>query len=58
MFAVIFNCGNLFLRIAGKTAKIAKIRTRKPEPACHTVCDNIAKITTKMGVLGSYFIEN
>ena len=32
MFAVIFICGNLFLRIAGKTAKIAKIRivrTRK-----------------------------
>ena len=28
MFAVIFICGNLFLRIAGKTAKIAKIRTR------------------------------
>ena len=26
MFAVIFVCGNLFLRIAGK---IAKIRTRK-----------------------------
>ena len=26
MFAVIFICGNLFLRIAGK---IAKIRTRK-----------------------------
>ena len=29
MFAVIFICGNLFLRIAGKTAKNAKIRTRK-----------------------------
>ena len=27
MFAVIFICGNLFLRIAGKTAKIS----------CHTV---------------------
>ena len=26
---VIFIWGNLFLRIAGKTAKIAKIRTRK-----------------------------
>ena len=29
MFAVIFIWGNLFLRIAGKTAKIAKIITRK-----------------------------
>ena len=29
MFAVIFIGGNLFLRIAGKIAKIAKIRTRK-----------------------------
>ena len=29
MFAVIFICGNLLLCIAGKTAKIAKIRTRK-----------------------------
>ena len=27
--SVIFICGNLFLRIARKTAKIAKIRTRK-----------------------------
>ena len=26
MFAVIFICGNIFLRVAGKTAKI---RTRK-----------------------------
>ena len=32
MFAVIFICGNLFLRIAGKTAKIAKIRSRKNFP--------------------------
>jgi len=29
MFAVIFICGNLFLRVAGKIAKNAKIRTRK-----------------------------
>ena len=29
MFALIFIYGNLFLRIAGKTAKIAKIRTCK-----------------------------
>ena len=29
MFGVIFICGNLFLRIAGKTAKIAKIRSHK-----------------------------
>ena len=29
MFAVIFICGNLCLRIAVKIAKIAKIRTRK-----------------------------
>ena len=29
MFAVIFICGNLFLQIAGKIAKIAKIRTGK-----------------------------
>ena len=29
MFAVIFICGNLFLRIAGKIAKITKFRTRK-----------------------------
>ena len=29
MFEVIFICRNLFLRIAGKIAKIAKIRTRK-----------------------------
>ena len=29
MFAVIFICGNLFLRIAGKIAKIEKIRSRK-----------------------------
>ena len=29
MFAVIFICGNLCLRIDGKIAKIAKIRTRK-----------------------------
>ena len=29
MFAVIFICGNVFVRIAGKIAKIAKIRTRK-----------------------------
>ena len=28
-FAVILFCGNLFLGIAKKTAKIAKIRTRK-----------------------------
>ena len=28
-FAVIFICGNLFLRIAGKNAKNAKIRTHK-----------------------------
>jgi len=28
-FAVILFCQNLFLRIAEKTAKIAKIRTRK-----------------------------
>ena len=28
-FAVNFICGNLFWRIAGKTAKIAKIRIRK-----------------------------
>ena len=27
--AIIFICGNLFLRIAGETAKIAKIGTRK-----------------------------
>ena len=27
MFAVIFICGNFFLWITGKTAKIAKIRT-------------------------------
>ena len=35
VFAVIFICGNLFLRIAGKIAKIPKL-----EPAiilCHTV---------------------
>ena len=25
--AIVFICGNLFLRIAGKTAKIAKIKT-------------------------------
>ena len=29
MFVVIFICGNFFLWIAGKTAKIAKIRTCK-----------------------------
>ena len=29
MFVVIFICANLFLRIAGKITKIAKIRTRK-----------------------------
>ena len=29
IFAVIFICGNLFLRIAEKNAKLAKIRTRK-----------------------------
>ena len=29
MFVVIFICRNIFLRIAGKTTKIAKIRTRK-----------------------------
>ena len=29
MFAVVFICGNLFLRIAGKITKIAKIRTSK-----------------------------
>ena len=29
MFAVIFFCGNLFLQIARKIVKIAKIRTRK-----------------------------
>ena len=29
MFAVIFICGSIFLRIAGKITKIAKIRTRK-----------------------------
>ena len=29
MFAVIFICGNIFLLIAGKTAKMAQIRTRK-----------------------------
>ena len=29
MLAVIFICGNLFLRITGKSAKSAKIRTRK-----------------------------
>ena len=28
-FAVILFCGNLYLRIAKKTAKIAKLRTRK-----------------------------
>ena len=28
-FAVIFICGNLFLRIAGKTARKGKIRTHK-----------------------------
>ena len=36
MFAVTYICGNLFLRIAGKTAKMSK----KLEPAkilCHTV---------------------
>ena len=32
MFAVIFICWNLFLRIAGK---IAKIRTDKVEISCH-----------------------
>ena len=29
MFEVIFICGNLFLRIAGKITKIEKIRSRK-----------------------------
>ena len=29
MFVAIFIRGNLFLQIAGKNAKIAKIRTRK-----------------------------
>ena len=29
MSAVIFICGNFFLWITGKTAKIAKFRTRK-----------------------------
>ena len=28
-FAVIFICGNLFLQIAGKTAKITKIKTHE-----------------------------
>ena len=48
MFAVIFICGNLFLRIAGKTAKIAK----KLEPAknlCHTV--------RALGSLGDFRIK-
>ena len=29
MSAVVLICGNLFLQIAGKIAKIGKIRTRK-----------------------------
>ena len=29
MFVAIFICGNLFLQIAGKSAKITKIRTCK-----------------------------
>ena len=36
MFAVSFICGNLFLWIAGKIAKIAHITTRKN--SSHTVC--------------------
>ena len=35
MFADIFICGHLFLRIAGKTTKIAKITT--PKISCHMV---------------------
>ena len=35
MFAVIFICGNVFLRIAGKIAKNAKFRATKM--SCHTV---------------------
>ena len=38
MFAVIFICGNLFLWIAGKIAKIAKIRT----------CENFGKVLRKV----------
>ena len=34
MFAVIFICGSLFLRMAGKTTKVAKITTAKI--SCHT----------------------
>ena len=35
LFAVIFICGNLFLWIAEKTAKIAKLEPAKI--SCHTV---------------------
>ena len=55
-------CGNFYLReliFADRWKKTQK--SQKLEPAkisCHTVCDNIAKIMTKMGVLASYFIEN
>ena len=46
MFAVVFICGNLFLRIAGKIAKIANIRTRKI--SCHTVCTCTALTATNL----------
>ena len=40
MFAVIFICGNLFLRMAKKIAKTEKIRT--PQISRHTVFSNSA----------------
>ena len=47
MFAVIFVYGNLFLRIAGKTAKIAKIRTRKNfMPRTQYITEKIKKFVT------------
>ena len=35
MFALIFVSGNLFLRIAGKIAKLQKLEP--PKISCHTV---------------------
>ena len=48
MFAVIFIGGNLFLRIAGKTAKIAK-KLKPAKNLCHTV--------RALGSLGDFRIK-
>ena len=69
MFAVFFICGNLFLRIAWKIAKLAKIRTRKnfvphgSRKFSNFSLENFGNLPKWLGIVGkwpktSWYTEN